>query len=116
MQSNRRFNDFIKDDCISEGDGQVAFGSASLPEKKKPCSLETEEQRTLKGLFIAHKFSTGWTVGVVQSVEKKKLVAGHKSETYSWTRKRNKKDYGVDKYLSTGTCCFWKRVNTVKKQ
>ncbi len=26
--------------------------------------------------FIAHKFATGWTVGVVKSVEKQKSVAG----------------------------------------
>ncbi len=35
------FNDFIKDDFIPEGDGQVASGSASLPD---PVVLETEEQ------------------------------------------------------------------------
>jgi len=43
--------------------------------------------KTLKGRFIAHKFSTGWAVGVVKRVEKKKSVAGqfavtYKSETY----------------------------------
>ena len=31
--------------------------------------------KTLKGRFIAHKFSTGWSVWVVKSVEKKKSVA-----------------------------------------
>ena len=86
------FNDFIKDDFIPECDGQVASGSASLPD---PVDLDTEEQtlereqnerdvlealgeytchaamsvenapavvnrKTLKGLFIAHKFSAGW--------------------------------------------------------
>ncbi len=35
------FNDFIKDDFIPEGHGQVASGSASLPD---PVVLETEEQ------------------------------------------------------------------------
>jgi hypothetical protein len=35
------FNDFIKDDFIPEGDGQVAPGSASIPD---PVSLETDEQ------------------------------------------------------------------------
>ena len=30
----------------------------------------------LKGQFIAHKFSTGWAVGVVENVETKKSVAG----------------------------------------
>jgi hypothetical protein len=42
---------------------------------------------TLKGRFIAYKFSTGWAVGVVKGVEKKSSVAGqfavkYKSETY----------------------------------
>ena len=36
------FNDFIRDDFISEGDGQVASGSAFLPD---PVASETEEQR-----------------------------------------------------------------------
>jgi hypothetical protein len=58
--------------------------------------------RTLKARFIAHKFSTGWAVGVVKSVEKKKSVAvklavKYKSETYCWTKKLIKEDYGVDK-------------------
>jgi hypothetical protein len=35
------FNDFIKDDFIPEGHGQVASGAASLPD---PVALETEEQ------------------------------------------------------------------------
>ena len=35
------FNDFIKDDFIPEGDGQVASGCESLPD---PAVLETEEQ------------------------------------------------------------------------
>ena len=28
--------------------------------------------KTMKGRFIAHKFSSGWAVGVVKSVEKNK--------------------------------------------
>jgi len=32
--------------------------------------------KKLKGRLIAHKFNTGWAVGVVKSVEKKKSVAG----------------------------------------
>jgi len=35
------FNDFIKDDFIPEGHGQVTSGSESLPD---PVALETEEQ------------------------------------------------------------------------
>ena len=43
--------------------------------------------KTLKGRLIVHKFNTGWAVGVVKSVEKKKRVAGqfavkYRSETY----------------------------------
>ena len=52
--------------------------------------------KTLKGRFIVHKFSTGWAVGVVKSVEKKKSVAGQfqssMSETYCWTKTLNKED------------------------
>ena len=36
------FNDFIKDDLIPTCDGQVASGSASLPD---PVVLETEEEK-----------------------------------------------------------------------
>ncbi len=48
--------------------------------------------KTLKGRFITQKFNTGWVVGVVKSVEKKKSVSGqfavqYRSETYSWTKK-----------------------------
>ena len=41
------FNDFIKDDFIPEGDGQVTSGSASLPD---PVDLEpvTEDQMCLR--------------------------------------------------------------------
>jgi hypothetical protein len=53
------FNDFLKDICIPEGDGQVASGSASLPK-------------------VLYKFSTGWAVGVVKSMEKKKRFADFK--------------------------------------
>jgi hypothetical protein len=33
--------------------------------------------KTLKGPLIAHKFCTGWAVGVMKSVEKKKSAACH---------------------------------------
>jgi hypothetical protein len=47
----------------------------------------------------------------------KKSVAGqfavkYRSETYSWTQKLNREDYG--KYRGTSGCC--KRVNTVEKR
>ena len=61
---------------------------------------------TLKGRFITHKFSTGWTVGTVKSGKDEEcccvddqFVVKYKTETYCWTKKRNKEDYGVDKYL-----------------
>jgi hypothetical protein len=65
--------------------------------------LEIVNIKTLKGRLIAHKFNTWWAVGVLKSVDKKKSVAGqfavkYESETYCWTQKLNREDYGVDKY------------------
>ena len=59
--------------------------------------------KTLNGRFVAHKFSTGWSVGVMKSVDKKESVADqfavkYTSGTYCWTKKLKKEDYGVDKY------------------
>ena len=59
--------------------------------------------KTLKGRFISPKFCTVWVLGVVQSLEKKKSVTDqftvkYKSETYYWTQKLKKIDYGVDEY------------------
>ena len=100
------FNDFIQDHFIPEGHGQVASGSASLADpvawrQRSRCSKESRMRvmflkhwvstivtpeclssacvvntKTLKGRFIAHKFSSGWAVCVVTSVEKKESVAG----------------------------------------
>ena len=71
--------------------------------------------RKLKGRFIANKFTTGW---VVVGKSEKKSVAGqfaikYKSETYCWTQKLKKEDYGMT-ILDTSCCC--KRVNTVENQ
>ena len=57
--------------------------------------------RTLKGRFIAHKFSTRWEMGVVKSVEKKQSVAGQ---------------FVLRVTQVLGTSCWCKRVNTVEKQ
>jgi hypothetical protein len=51
---------------------------------------------------MEHKFSTGWAVGVVTSVKKKKSEAGQfsvncKSETRGWTKKLNKEDYAINR-------------------
>ena len=58
--------------------------------------------KTLKGRLIAHKFNTGCAVGVVKRVAKKKscwpVCSKYRSETYCWTQKLNREDYGVDEY------------------
>ena len=51
---------------------------------------------------------------MVKSAKKKKSIAGqfaikYKLETYCWTQKLNKEDYGFDKYRATSCCC--KRVS-----
>ena len=38
--------------------------------------------KTLKGRFIANKFSTGWAVGTVKGVEKKKSGTGQFAVKY----------------------------------
>jgi len=81
---------------------------------------------------MAHKFSTGWAVGVVKSVEKMKSGDGqfavkYESEVYCWAQKVNKEDYGVETYCWSknnqgrlrgtqvqGTSGCGKRVNTDK--
>ncbi len=73
--------------------------------------------KTRKGPFIAHKFPTGWSVGVMRSVENKESVAGqfavkYKPESYCSTKKLNKED--SRQLLGTSYCC--KRFNNVKKQ
>jgi hypothetical protein len=89
------FNDFIKNDFIPEGDGQVASGS-------RECAAAVNI-KTLRGRLIANKFSTGWAVGGVKSVEKEKSAVGpavkYESERYCWTQKLNREDYGLHKYL-----------------
>ena len=84
----------------------TACTSSSRPQaQKKPvvcrgCACDSSNKNTKR--VIAHKFNTGWVVGVVKSVEKKKSVAGqfavkYKSEAYCWTKKVNKEDCGLDK-------------------
>ena len=115
------FNDFIKDDFIPEGDGQVTSDSVSLPH---PVSLETEDQtferdqkecdvletlgeykcdtgrsvenvsdvvntKTLKERFIAHQFSTGWSVGVVKRVETEESVVKRVETEESVTKSKH---------------------------
>ena len=58
--------------------------------------------KTLKGQFIAHKFSTGWAVCVMKSLEEKSVAGPFavkcKSETYYWTNNLKREDYGVHNY------------------
>ena len=59
--------------------------------------------KTLKGRFIAHKFSTGWAVGVVRSVEKKKSVAGQFARSSSIISQKYKAKHGrLRRRQSTG--------------
>jgi hypothetical protein len=66
----------VKEQRIQEGDGQVAQASASLPD---PVALETEDRS-------------------VTEAQNGQFAVKHKSDTYCWTQKLNKEDYGVDKY------------------
>jgi len=68
------FNDFIKDDFIPEGDRGEYKCDDGMSVENAPVVVNI---KTLKGPFIAHKFSTRWAVGVMKSVEKKKSAAGH---------------------------------------
>ena len=52
---------------------------------------------------FCRKFSTGWAMRVVKSVEKKKSVAGqfavkYRSGTNCWNQKLYREDFGVHKY------------------
>ena len=56
-------DDFIKDDFIPDGDGQVSSGSVSLPD---PVALEVEERRgskesRMRVMFLKHWVSTSVT-------------------------------------------------------
>jgi hypothetical protein len=49
--------------------------------------------KSMKGLFIAHEFSTGWAVGVVKSGEGEcfwPVAVKYKPETYGWTHETRK--------------------------
>jgi hypothetical protein len=64
---------------------------------------------TLKGRFIAHKFSSGWAVGVVKSVETKKSVAGqfavtYTSGTYCWTEETEERRLRGRQVLGSSCC------------
>ena len=72
--------------CLSEAPGVLSRFRFCIP--SWPCSIGDTGADTGKRQIISHKFSTGWAVGVVKIVEKKKSVAGqfavkyYKSETY----------------------------------
>ena len=71
--------------------------------------------------MIEHKFNTGWAVGVVKTVEKKKIVAGQFAVKYRSAfgnvfldSKTKQGRLPCRQVLGTSCCC--KRVNTVEKQ
>ncbi len=47
--------------------------------------------KILKRPLIAHKFNTGWVLGVVKSVEKKKSVAGQFAVKYKSVKYKSEK-------------------------
>ena len=75
------FNDFIKDDFIPEGHGQVRSGSASLPD---PVALETEEQthereqneRDVLDVLGEYKCDAGMSVENVPAIVNIKTLKG----------------------------------------
>jgi hypothetical protein len=75
------FNDFIKNNCIPEGDGQVESGSASLPD---PVVLETEEQmfereqneRDVLDVLGEYKCDAGMSVENVPAIVNIKTLKG----------------------------------------
>ena len=54
--------------------------------------------KTLRGRLIAHRFSTGWDVGKVKSLEKRSgmFAVQYDSDSTAWTHELNKEDYGVE--------------------
>jgi hypothetical protein len=75
------FNDFLKDACIPEGDGQVSSGSVSLPD---PVVLETEElmlereqnERDVLDELDEYKCDTGMSVDDVPAIVSIKTLKG----------------------------------------
>ncbi len=73
--SNRRYWSFHLGWFYSRRlSSMIIIGSVSL--LYPGVALETEERWSLKGRFTTQKFSTGWPVGVVKNVERKKRVPG----------------------------------------
>ncbi len=73
--------------------------------------------KTLKGRLSAHKFNTGWVVGVVKSVEKTSVPGQFAVKYRSKTFLDSKTKQGrlrCRQVLGTSCCC--KRVSTVEKQ
>jgi hypothetical protein len=80
-KSCNRFNDFIKDDFIPEGDGQVVSGSASLPDpvvlETKDLTLEREQdERDVLEALDEYKCDTGMPVANVSGVVNIKTLNG----------------------------------------
>jgi hypothetical protein len=74
--------------------------------------------RTLKGQFIAHKFSTGWAVEVVKSGKEEEccwpVCSQVKVRNVLQDSKTKQGRLRGRQVMGTSCCC--KRVNTVEKQ
>ncbi len=108
------FNDFIKDDFIPEGDGQVASGSASLPDL---VVFETEGQKLQReqnecdvlDALDEYKSESGMSVEDVPTIVNIKTLKGrlitHKFNS-GWVvksveKKKSVTDQFADKYTTT---------------
>jgi hypothetical protein len=83
-------------------DNTIRLWDAAMitPAMSVECVRAGCQQKTLRGRFIAHMFSTGWVMAVVKIIRKKKSVADqfalkYKTDTYGWTQNLNREDYGV---------------------
>jgi hypothetical protein len=114
------FKDFLKNDFIQEGDGQVASGSASPPDR---VALETEEQmlereqneHDILEALGEHKGDEGTSVENVPAVVNIKTLTGrfiaHKFSTVWAVRvvKSVEQKESVAGQLAVNTSCCCKR-------
>jgi hypothetical protein len=108
------FNDFIKDDFLPEGHGQVASGSASLPD---PVALETEVQRLEREQNerdVLEALGDYTECDARMSVENVPAVVNIKTRKVLLDSKTKQGRFLGRQGLGTSCCC--KRLNNVEKQ